>query len=130
MPRFTVSCHGAGPAPAAAAADGAGASLGELRAWAEQGQLAWGVSITRVSDHLTLPLRKVRSECKWHPVFTCHLFEFTQRYLRPFGEPMLQSQARQGRRTLCFSRSKRVLHAHRLAGLLLPSSSAGCVPFS
>jgi hypothetical protein len=58
----TPAAAAATAAAAAAAAETGGVrgNLGELRARAAEGKLAWGTSIGRTSDLLALPLRQVR----------------------------------------------------------------------
>jgi hypothetical protein len=53
----------ASAAAAAAAMGGVRGNLGELRARAAAGKLAWGTSIGRTSDKLVLPLRQVGGVC-------------------------------------------------------------------
>jgi hypothetical protein len=68
------SRHTAAAAAAAAAeTGGVRGNLGELRARAAEGKLAWGTSIGRTSDLLVLPLRQVCYNVVCHFLLLCFI---------------------------------------------------------
>jgi hypothetical protein len=84
--RHTTAAAAAAGAAAAAETGGVRGNLGELRARATEGKLAWGTSIGRTSDLLVLPLRQVRaSDALLSEIVTCSRYDAAGFWLTAIG---------------------------------------------